>query len=55
MGLVFCSLFHLLTDIPALIPGKRKTRATLQGWVDLGAAQMQQHYVTLKGHVAHIG
>lgn len=55
MGLVFCNLLQLLTDIPALILGNGELGATLQGWVNLGAAQMQQHYASSQGHIARVG
>lgn len=55
MGLVFCNLLQLLTDIPALILGNGELGATLQGWIDLGAAQTQQHYASSQGHIARIG
>lgn len=55
MGLVFCKLLQLLTDIPALILGNGELVATLQGWVDLGAAQTQQHYASSQGHIARVG
>ena len=55
MRLVVCNLFQLLTDIPALILGKGEPGATLQRWVDLGAAQTRQRHASLKGHIARIG
>lgn len=55
MGLVFCKLLQLLTDISALILGNGELVATLQGWVDLGAAQTQQHCASSQGHIARVG